>query len=418
MHERDLALRTAHGLILMYSITSKDSFTEVSSYRDQILRCRDVSWFPCILVGNKCDLEDQREVSRQEGEELARLFMIPFLETSAKSRINIDEIFFLLTRIIKTPVHLFDLKRQQQSLPWWRVMEKRNLSRKIEKLQHEVDSYELRCKISQLKSQLAALKYPLIEPTILLDANTLAQDLSKLLEIASCFDKDIISGMMAKLQKQQTVTSEGLTLVDFMKSLLKDKESSDVTFVLDTNPTKKIYVHKCILQVRCEYFAGFFNWKAKVGNESEEQYNISTKSIGSTKVFRALIEYLYTGDFSLFLTPSKLALLMALANEYQLPRLKHLCAEQLRRYLTKDTVIDCYQGARLHLCEQLAQCCVYEISKPEIYRHVKHKLKHYLSEGDKETVVSNYAKIKEYRDRRELLSMEIAEFEHRIKEIQ
>ena len=47
-----------------------------------------------VLVGNKCDLEDAREVSTEEGKELAKLLGgAPFLESSAKNRINIDEAF-------------------------------------------------------------------------------------------------------------------------------------------------------------------------------------------------------------------------------------------------------------------------------------------------------------------------------------
>src|SRR3546814_13709378 len=45
-----------------------------------------------VLIGNKSDLEDQRQVTREEGVEYARRFRIPFFETSAKQRINIDEV--------------------------------------------------------------------------------------------------------------------------------------------------------------------------------------------------------------------------------------------------------------------------------------------------------------------------------------
>ena len=54
-----------------------------------------------ILVGNKGDLADKREVSYSEGKELADHFNIEFFETSAKESINVDEAFFNLTRQIK-----------------------------------------------------------------------------------------------------------------------------------------------------------------------------------------------------------------------------------------------------------------------------------------------------------------------------
>ena len=53
-----------------------------------------------ILVGNKCDLKEQRQVSYQEGKEFAESLGMQFLETSAKDKINIDEAFLTLTKAI------------------------------------------------------------------------------------------------------------------------------------------------------------------------------------------------------------------------------------------------------------------------------------------------------------------------------
>jgi GTPase SAR1 family protein len=57
-----------------------------------------------ILVGNKCDLESQRMVSFEEGQELADHYCVRFLETSAKDSKNVDQSFTLMTREIKTRV--------------------------------------------------------------------------------------------------------------------------------------------------------------------------------------------------------------------------------------------------------------------------------------------------------------------------
>lgn len=60
-----------------------------------------------ILVGNKCDLEDERVVGKEQGQNLARQWNnCAFLESSAKSKININEIFYDLVWQInrKTPV--------------------------------------------------------------------------------------------------------------------------------------------------------------------------------------------------------------------------------------------------------------------------------------------------------------------------
>ena len=53
-----------------------------------------------LLVGNKCDMEENREVSFQDGAELAKHFDIPFLETSAKNSVNVEETFATMTREI------------------------------------------------------------------------------------------------------------------------------------------------------------------------------------------------------------------------------------------------------------------------------------------------------------------------------
>lgn len=53
-----------------------------------------------ILVGNKCDLEDERVVGKDQGQNLARQFNSAFLETSAKAKVNVHEVFYDLVRQI------------------------------------------------------------------------------------------------------------------------------------------------------------------------------------------------------------------------------------------------------------------------------------------------------------------------------
>lgn len=65
-----------------------------------------------ILVANKCDLEDQRAVSKEEGQELADHYGIRFLETSAKDRTDVDVAFNMVTREIKNRVAVSQPKRQ------------------------------------------------------------------------------------------------------------------------------------------------------------------------------------------------------------------------------------------------------------------------------------------------------------------
>ncbi|KAI9836657.1 MAG: Ras GTPase [Sarea resinae] len=102
---REQYMRTGEGFLLVYSITSRQSFEEILTFQQQILRVKDKDYFPIIVVGNKCDLESERQVSTQEfiaeGQDLARQFGCAFIETSAKSRIHVDESFYNLVREIR-----------------------------------------------------------------------------------------------------------------------------------------------------------------------------------------------------------------------------------------------------------------------------------------------------------------------------
>ncbi|KAG0059306.1 ras-like protein [Linnemannia elongata] len=98
---REQYMRTGEGFLLVYSITSRNSFEEISTFYQQILRVKDKDFFPIILVANKCDLEHERQVSTHEGRELAKQFNSRLIESSAKQRINVDEAFYNLVREIR-----------------------------------------------------------------------------------------------------------------------------------------------------------------------------------------------------------------------------------------------------------------------------------------------------------------------------
>lgn len=98
---REQYMRTGEGFLLVYSITSRQSFDEITTFQQQILRVKDKDYFPMVVVGNKCDLEGEREVTRAEGEALAKSFNCKFIETSAKSRINVDKAFYDIVREIR-----------------------------------------------------------------------------------------------------------------------------------------------------------------------------------------------------------------------------------------------------------------------------------------------------------------------------
>ncbi|CAO3573499.1 unnamed protein product [Mortierella alpina] len=85
-----------HGYVLVYSVTSKLSFDMIGVIRDKILNYTGTDWVPIVIVGNKTDLQGQRQVTREEGEELAAKWKCLSCETSAKTNLNIGRAFELM----------------------------------------------------------------------------------------------------------------------------------------------------------------------------------------------------------------------------------------------------------------------------------------------------------------------------------
>ena len=96
--------RGAHGVLLVYDICQKNSFLDVKSWIEQIIENADNDDIVMILCGNKCDNEKERKISKEEGENLAKNYGIPFFECSAKNNFNIKEIFETMAQKIYTKV--------------------------------------------------------------------------------------------------------------------------------------------------------------------------------------------------------------------------------------------------------------------------------------------------------------------------
>ncbi|KAH3732975.1 Ras GTPase [Pelomyxa schiedti] len=98
---RDLYMKNGHGFVLVYSIISISTFRDLPDMHDQILRVKDAAMVPLVLVGNKCDLTEQRVVTSEDGQGLATKWGgAIFLEASARMKINIERIFMELIRQI------------------------------------------------------------------------------------------------------------------------------------------------------------------------------------------------------------------------------------------------------------------------------------------------------------------------------
>ena len=98
---RDNYFRTGEGFLCVFSLTETKTFEDMEDFREQIQRVHDTDKMPIVLVGNKSDIEDSRQVSRQEAEQLAQSWGVQYFETSAKLRTNIDEAFEALARAVR-----------------------------------------------------------------------------------------------------------------------------------------------------------------------------------------------------------------------------------------------------------------------------------------------------------------------------
>merc|ERR1711936_803545 len=98
---REQYMRSGEGFLLVFSVTDRTSFEEVSRFHKQILRAKDRDEFPIMLVGNKADLQQQRVISNEEAHGLARQLKVPYIECSAKVRMNVDQAFYELVRLVR-----------------------------------------------------------------------------------------------------------------------------------------------------------------------------------------------------------------------------------------------------------------------------------------------------------------------------
>ncbi|XP_003373454.1 GTP-binding protein Ypt2 [Trichinella spiralis] len=92
--------RGAMGILLVYEITNEKSFENIKNWVRNIEEHASAN-VEKIILGNKCDMEDKRQVSRERGAQLAIEYGVKFMETSAKANINVESAFFTLARDIK-----------------------------------------------------------------------------------------------------------------------------------------------------------------------------------------------------------------------------------------------------------------------------------------------------------------------------
>ena len=92
--------RKSNGVLLVYDIINRQSFDSLRDVWYEEVCLYSGYEAQCILIGNKCDMECERAVEYSTGKEFADSLNIPFIETSAKENLNVEEAFVLLTAVI------------------------------------------------------------------------------------------------------------------------------------------------------------------------------------------------------------------------------------------------------------------------------------------------------------------------------
>lgn len=136
---RDQWIRDGEGFVLVYSITSRNSYDRIRKFYNQVQRVKEshnpgsptgptylqqqmgpvyTGPVPVMLVGNKSDKHHEREVSSQEGQALARELGCEFVEASAKNCVNVEKAFFDVVRSLRkqrqNPTSPSDRSKQAQ----------------------------------------------------------------------------------------------------------------------------------------------------------------------------------------------------------------------------------------------------------------------------------------------------------------
>jgi small GTP-binding protein len=91
--------RGGNGVLVVYDITDRESFENLNSWLIEIEKNANKNVYK-LLIGNKCDLEEKRKVTYQEGKDFAESNGMKFIETSAKTASKVQEAFELLTNEI------------------------------------------------------------------------------------------------------------------------------------------------------------------------------------------------------------------------------------------------------------------------------------------------------------------------------
>jgi small GTP-binding protein len=426
----DTHIQMADVVVLVYSVTSSMSLEMAKrAYFERVLKIKQCSEFPCVLVGNKVDLQPYRQISYEEGRAVADEMKIPFFETSAKDGTNVIQMFHCAINFFWTiPWNLDMAMDQYKTKKWFMLWKKRKFTHEIQRLKQVKQVILLGQRRVTLKNQLSNIRID-PHPRITGGVSTYLADLGRILTDIQLADQTIFlkSGTKFSVHRcfleartpslfqlalsspelrleypisdssfshfldclyapeplkgedftgdlchiTHLISSPGaqpMTLSESFAHLLKTTTTSDVTIaVLDGENFVTFKLHKAILVNRCDWFRACFEYEWK-----EHTGSIFIREIDSL-TFSAVIYYLYTDTLPKFdYTCDHLLYILESAERFGLPHLKALCEEYLQKLgcFEKETILDLYTFSVVYHAKQLEELCIYFISQPETFNYL------------------------------------------------
>lgn len=134
---RDDYIRSGDVYLILYSVVDRESFVEAKQYKEYIAQIKESEQLPVVLVGNKTDLESKRQVSTEEGKDLANRWNVLFFETSAKFGKNVDKLFYEAAKIaVQCSIshRILSLEMQTEHLKKWQFLKKKRTKKEVRKL--------------------------------------------------------------------------------------------------------------------------------------------------------------------------------------------------------------------------------------------------------------------------------------------
>jgi len=106
------AIKMSHGFVLMFSINNRTSLDRLPEFKEMIIMIKQTTEPLLVVLGNKCDLEEERKITKEEGEEWGDKMGGAYFETSAKNDFNINEAMMYLAQSI-IPYLPVEVKRKK-----------------------------------------------------------------------------------------------------------------------------------------------------------------------------------------------------------------------------------------------------------------------------------------------------------------